>query len=159
MSAENLLDVAVRTVRGVAQGVIGTALIQGILSGIGFVIAGVPFAITLGVLSFGSAMLQIGTWLVWIPVALWLFYQGETGWAVFTTVLGIIIGVLDNFLKPLLIGRGAGVPLWIIFIGVIGGILSIGLIGIFIGPLIMAAGYSIVTSWLSQKEEHSQISK
>jgi predicted PurR-regulated permease PerM len=70
--------------------------------------------------------------------------------------------VLDNFLKPLLIGRGAGVPLWIIFIGVIGGILSIGLIGIFIGPLIimiMAAGYSIVTSWLSQKEEHSQISK
>jgi predicted PurR-regulated permease PerM len=132
VSAENLLDVAVRTVRGVAQGVIGTALIQGILSGIGFVIAG---------------------------VALWLFYQGETGWAVFTTVLGIIIGVLDNFLKPLLIGRGAGVPLWIIFIGVIGGILSIGLIGIFIGPLIMAAGYSIVTSWLSQKEERSQISK
>jgi predicted PurR-regulated permease PerM len=159
VSAENLLDVGVRTVRGVAQGVIGTALIQGILSGIGFVIAGVPFAITLGVLSFGSAMLQIGTWLVWIPVALWLFYQGETGWAVFTTVLGIIIGVLDNFLKPLLIGRGAGVPLWIIFIGVIGGILSIGLIGIFIGPLIMAAGYSIVTSWLSQKEERSQISK
>ena len=68
--------------------------------------------------------------------------------------------MLDNFLKPLLSGRGAGVPLWIIFIGVIGGILSIGLIGIFIGPLIiMAAGYSIVTSWLSQKEEHSQISK
>ena len=156
-SAENLLEVAVRTVRSVAQGVIGTALIQGFLSGIGFVIAGVPFAITLGVLSFGTAMLQIGTWLVWIPAALWLFYQGEIGWALFTTVLGIIINVLDNLIKPLLIGRGAGVPLWIIFIGVIGGILTIGFIGIFVGPLVMAAGYSIVTGWLSEEEGRSQI--
>lgn len=156
-SAENLLEVAVRTVRSVAQGVIGTALIQGFLSGIGFVIAGVPFAITLGVLSFGTAMLQIGTWLVWIPAALWLFYQGEIGWALFTTVLGIIINVLDNLIKPLLIGRGAGVPLWIIFIGVIGGILTIGFIGIFVGPLVMAAGYSIITGWLSEEEGRSQI--
>jgi predicted PurR-regulated permease PerM len=155
-SAENLLEVAVRTVRSVAQGVIGTALIQGFLSGVGFVIAGVPFAIALGVLSFGSAMLQIGTWLVWIPVALWLFYQGETGWALFTTVLGITIGLLDNFIKPLLIGRGAGVPLWVIFIGVIGGILKIGFIGIFIGPLVMAAGYSIVMGWLAEREGRSK---
>jgi predicted PurR-regulated permease PerM len=157
MPAENLLDVAVRTVRSVAQGVIGTALIQGLLSGIGFVIAGVPFAIALGVLSFGSAMLQIGTWLVWIPAAAWLFYQGENGWALFITVLGIIINVLDNVIKPLLIGHGAGIPLWVIFIGVIGGILSIGLIGIFIGPLVMAAGYSIVMSWLSDEVGSSRI--
>lgn len=148
-SAENLLEVAVRTVRSVAQGVIGTALIQGLLTGIGFVIAGVPFAITLGVLSFATAMLQIGTWPVWIPVAIWLFYHGETGWALFTTVLGIIVGLLDNFIKPLLIGRGAGVPLWIIFIGVIGGLLKIGFIGIFIGPLVLAAAYSIITGWLT----------
>jgi len=153
---ENLLEVAVRTVRSVAQGVIGTALIQGVLSGIGFVIAGVPFAVPLGVLSFGTAMLQIGTWLVWIPAALWLSYQGETGWALFTTVLGVIINVLDNLIKPLLIGRGAGVPLWIIFIGVIGGILTIGIIGIFIGPVVMATGYSIVWGWLSEEEGSSQ---
>ena len=140
-SAENLLEVAVRTVRSVAQGVIGTAIIQGLLSGAGFFIAGVPFAIVLGVLSFGTAMLQIGTWLVWIPVATWLFYQGETGWALFTTLLGIIINVLDNVIKPLLIGRGAGIPILVIFIGVIGGLLTIGFIGIFIGPLIMAAGF------------------
>jgi predicted PurR-regulated permease PerM len=156
-SAESLLDVAVRTVRSVAQGVIGTAIIQGFLSGVGFLIAGVPFATALGVLSFGTAMLQIGTWLVWIPVATWLFYQGETGWALFTAVLGIIINVLDNLIKPLLIGRGAGVPLWVIFIGVIGGILSIGFIGIFIGPLLMAAGYSIVMSWLSDDNGSSRI--
>jgi predicted PurR-regulated permease PerM len=156
-SAENLLDVAVRTVRSVAQGVIGTALIQGFLSGVGFLIAGVPFATALGVLSFGTAMLQIGTWLVWIPVATWLFYQGETGWALFTAVLGIIINLLDNLIKPLLIGRGAGIPLWVIFIGVIGGILSIGFIGIFIGPLVMAAGYSIIISWLSDEHGSSRI--
>jgi predicted PurR-regulated permease PerM len=156
-AADNLLDVAVRTVRGVAQGVIGTALIQGILSGIGFLIAGVPFAIALGALSFGTAMLQIGTWLVWIPVAIWLSYQGDTGWALFTAGLGITINVLDNVLKPLLIGRGAGIPLWVIFIGVIGGLLSIGFIGIFIGPLVMAAGYSIVMSWLSDDDGSSRI--
>ncbi len=154
-SAENLLEVGVRTARSVAQGVIGTALIQGFLSGIGFVIAGVPFPITLGVLSFGTAMLQIGTWLVWIPTALWLFYQGETGWALFTTVLGIIISLLDNLIRPLLMA-GAGVPLWIIFIGVTGGILTLGFIGIFIGPLVMAAGYSIITSWLSEEQGRSK---
>jgi predicted PurR-regulated permease PerM len=151
-SAEHLLEVAVRTVRSVAQGVIGTAIIQGFLSGIGFLIAGIPFAIALGVLSFGTAMLQIGTWLVWIPVATWLFYQGETGWALFTSLLGVIINVLDNVIKPLLIGRGAGVPIWVIFIGVIGGLLTIGFIGIFIGPLVMAAGYSIVMGWLSEND-------
>jgi predicted PurR-regulated permease PerM len=152
VSAENLLEVAVRTVRSVAQGVIGTAIIQGFLSAIGFLIAGVPYAIALGVLSFGTAMLQIGTWLVWIPVATWLFYQGETGWALFTSLLGITINVLDNLIKPVLIGRGAGVPLWIIFIGVIGGLLTIGFIGIFIGPLVMAAGYSIVMGWLGEED-------
>lgn len=152
-SGDNLLNLAVRTIRNVAQGVIGTALIQGTLSGIGFAIAGVPLAVALGVLSFGTAMLQIGTWLVWIPAAFWLSYQGETGWALFTTVLGVIINILDNFIKPLLIGRGAGVPLWIIFIGVIGGILTIGFVGIFIGPLIMAAGYSIITGWLDEEAQ------
>lgn len=145
----DLLVVAARTIRSVAQGVIGTALFQGVLSGIGFAIAGVPLAVALGALSFGTAMLQIGTWLVWIPVAIWLSYQGETGWALFTTVLGVFINVLDNVIKPILIGRGAGVPLWIIFVGVIGGMLTIGIIGIFIGPLITAVGYSILAKWLA----------
>jgi predicted PurR-regulated permease PerM len=150
-TGESLIDVGVRTIRSVVQGVIGTALIQSILSGIGFAIAGVPFAVALGVLSFGTAMLQIGKWLVWIPTALWLSYQGETGWAIFTTVAGIIINVLDNVIKPLLIGRGAGSPIWIIFIGVIGGVLTMGLIGIFVGPLVMAIGYSIVRNWLKEQ--------
>lgn len=148
-SGEFLLDVAVRTIRGVAKGVIGTALIQGALSGIGFAIAGVPFAVGLGVLSFGTAMLQIGTWLVWIPAALWLSYNGQTGWALFTTAFGVLVNVIDNIIKPLLIGRGAGVPVWVLFVGVIGGVLTIGLLGIFIGPVVMAVGYTILTGWLA----------
>lgn len=150
-TGESLVDVAVRTIRSVVQGVMGTALIQSILSGITFAIAGVPFAVPLGVLCFGTAMLQIGTWLVWIPAAVWLSYQGQTGWAIFITVTGIIINILDNVIKPLLIGRGAGSPIWIIFIGVIGGVLTMGIIGIFVGPLVMAIGYSIVTSWLGEE--------
>ncbi|WP_203425243.1 AI-2E family transporter [Sinorhizobium sp. BG8] len=150
-TGESLVDVAVRTIRSVVQGVMGTALIQSALSGIGFAIAGVPFAVPLGVLCFGTAMLQIGTWLIWIPVALWLSYQGETGWAIFTTVAGIVINILDNVIKPLLIGRGAGSPIWIIFIGVIGGVLTMGIIGIFVGPLVMAIGYSIVGNWLGEQ--------
>lgn len=150
-TGESLVDVAVRTIRSVVQGVMGTALIQSILSGISFAIAGVPFAVPLGVLCFCTAMLQIGTWLVWIPAAVWLSYHGETGWALFMTVAGIVINILDNVIKPLLIGRGAGSPIWIIFIGVIGGVLTMGIIGIFLGPLIMAIGYSIVTSWLENE--------
>jgi hypothetical protein len=72
-------------------------------------------------------MLQIGTWLVWIPAAFWLSSQGENGWAIFVTVTGVIINILDNVIKPLLIGRGAGSPIWIIFIGVIGGVLTMGI--------------------------------
>jgi len=151
-TGESLVDVAVRTIRSVVQGVMGTALIQGILSGISFAIAGVPFAVPLGVLSFGTAMLQVGTWLVWIPAAAWLSSQGENGWAVFVAVTGVIINILDNVIKPLLIGRGAGSPIWIIFIGVIGGVLTMGIIGIFVGPLVMAIGYSILESWLVEEK-------
>lgn len=155
-SGEKLLTLAVHTVRNVAQGVIGTALIQGTLSGIGFAIAGIPLALPLGVLAFGTAMLQIGTWLVWIPSAIWLYFQGETGWALFTAVLGIIINVIDNVIKPLLIGGSGDVPLWIIFIGVIGGLLTIGFVGIFIGPIVMAAGYTIIATWLSDEAQRTR---
>src|SRR4029450_12535549 len=110
-------------------------------SGIGFAIAGIPLALALGVLAFGTAMLQIGTWLVWIPSAVWLSYQGETGWALFTAVLGVIINILDNVIKPLLIGRSADVPIWILFIGVIGGRLTIRFVGIFICRMLMCAGH------------------
>lgn len=147
----DLLIVAVRTVRSVAQGVIGTAFLQGILTGIGFAMAGLSYSVALGALAFVTAMMQIGTWLVWIPVAVWLSYQGESGWALFTAVLGVFVNILDNVVKPILIGRRSGTPMWVIFVGVLGGVLTLGLIGIFLGPLITAVAYSLLTSWLSQQ--------
>ncbi len=94
---------------------------------------------------------------MWIPAAFWLSSQGENGWAIFVTVTGVIINILDNVIKPLLIGRGAGSPIWIIFIGVTGGVLTMGIIGIFVGPLVMAIGYSIVESWLRGQEERPKM--
>lgn len=93
-------------------------------------------------------MMQIGTSLIWIPVALWLAHEGQQGWAVFTVVWGIFINVIDNFIKPMLISHGSGLPLALIFMGVIGGLLAWGIIGIFVGPALLATGYTLVTHWL-----------
>lgn len=93
-------------------------------------------------------MMQIGTSLIWIPVALWLAHEGQQGWAVFTVVWGIFINVIDNFIKPMLISHGGGLPLALIFMGVIGGLLAWGIIGIFVGPALLATGYTLGTHWL-----------
>lgn len=143
-----LIAVAGQTVRAVSVGVIGTALMQALLSLFGFAIAGIPGAGLLGVFCFVLAMLQVGTSLVWIPSAIWLFYQGETGWAVFTSVWGIFINIVDNFVKPYLISHGSGLPMPLIFLGVLGGLLAWGFIGIFVGPTLLVVCFTLLKSWL-----------
>lgn len=150
-SSLNLLPVAVQTIRSVAFGVIGTALIQAVLSVVSFVIAGVPGVAVLGLFCFVFAMLQIGTGLVWLPIALWLTYQNQKGWAIFIVVSGLCINIMDNFIKPYLISRqGAGVPTILIFIGVLGGLIAWGFLGIFLGATLLAIGYTVLRSWLEQ---------
>jgi len=150
-SSLNLLPVAVQTIRSVAFGVIGTALIQAVLSVGSFVIAGVPGVALLGLLCFVFAMLQVGTGLVWLPVAIWLAYQDQKGWAIFIIVSGLFINIMDNFIKPYLISRqGAGIPTIIIFIGVLGGLIAWGFLGIFLGATLLAIGYTVLRSWLDQ---------
>jgi predicted PurR-regulated permease PerM len=144
----NALRVAAHTVRGVSLGVIGTALIQAILSGLGFAIAGVPGAAILGLLSFLLAVMQVGTGLVWIPTAIWLAHQGQDGWAAFTVVWGLIINVMDNFIKPYFIGRTSPLPFLLIILGVIGGLLAWGFVGIFLGTTLLAVAYTIFFTWL-----------
>lgn len=147
----HLLPVAVQTIRSVAFGVIGTALRQAVLSVGSFAIAGVPGVAVLGLFCFVFAMLQIGTGLVWIPVAIWLAYQGRTGWAIFIVVSGLFINIMDNFIKPYLISRqGAGIPTILIFIGVLGGLIAWGFLGIFLGATLLAIGYTVLRSWLTQ---------
>ena len=150
-SSLNLLPVAVQTIRSVAFGVIGTALIQAALSVGSFVIAGVPGVAVLGLFCFVSAMLQIGTGLVWIPIAIWLAYHDQKGWAIFIVVSGLFINIMDNFIKPYLISRqGAGIPTILIFIGVLGGLIAWGFLGIFLGATLLAIGYTVLRSWLNQ---------
>jgi predicted PurR-regulated permease PerM len=150
-SSLNLLSVAVQTIRSVAFGVIGTALIQAVLSVVSFVIAGVPGIAVLGLFCFVVAMLQIGTGLVWIPIAVWLVYQDQKGWATFIVVSGLLINIMDNFIKPYLISRqGAGIPTILIFIGVLGGLIAWGFLGIFLGATLLAIGYTVLRSWLDQ---------
>lgn len=141
-------DLVVRTVRGVAQGIIGTAIIQALVACIGFEIAGAPFPVLLTLLVFIACTAQLGALLVGLPAAGWIWYQGEPGWAAFLLGWTIFVNVIDNFIKPLLIGRGLPVPIWIVFIGVIGGLLAMGLVGLFIGPVVLAVSYLLMIRWI-----------
>lgn len=140
----------VRTVRGVAQGIIGTAIIQAGVACVGFEIAAAPVPVLLTLLVFITCTAQVGALPIGLPAAGWLWYQGHTDWAIFLTGWTIFVNVIDNFIKPLLIGRGLPVPIWVVFIGVIGGLLGMGLIGLFIGPVVLAVSYLLMIRWIEQ---------
>ncbi|WP_428940466.1 AI-2E family transporter [Fontivita pretiosa] len=150
-----LLDVAGNTVRGVIYGILGTALAQGLMAGIGFLIAGVPGATLLGLLTFLLSVLPIGPPLVWIPVAGWLFHQGRISWGIFMLLWGLGVSSIDNVIKPWIISRGSRMPFLLIFFGVLGGVLTFGFIGVFIGPTLLAVAYRLVEQWSAAVPEQS----
>jgi len=151
---KHLLTVAGNTVRGVVYGILGTALVQAVLAGIGYIIAGVPGAALLALLTFFfSVVPAIGTALAWVPAALWLFHKGQTGWGVFMLIWGAGVASVDNFVKPWLISQGSDLPFILIFFGVIGGALAFGFIGVFLGPTLLAVGYRLVEEWGSARRE------
>lgn len=142
------IDVITRTVRGVTLGVMGIAFLQGVLIALGLAVAGVPGAMLLGFISFILALAQLGSWPVWLPAAVWLGYQEHTGWGVALSVWGFALAVVDHFLKPYLISQGSGLPLVVIFMGVIGGLIAWGLIGIFLGAALLAVAYTLFQEWV-----------
>ena len=147
---KHLLTVAGQTVRGVVYGILGTALAQAVMTGIGLFIAGVPGAALLALLTFFASIVPVvGTGLIWIPAALWLFYQGSTGWGIFMLIWGVGVASLDNIIKPWLISQGSEMPFILIFFGVIGGALAFGFIGVFLGPTLLAVGYRLTQEWIS----------
>lgn len=147
---QHLIKVAGSTVRGVVYGIIGTAVAQGVLAGLGLGLAGVPAAALLGVLTFFLSAVPVGPPLVWIPATIWLFSTGNTGWAVFMLLWGtFVVSGVDNIIKPYLISHGAKIPFVIVFMGVIGGALAFGLVGVFLGPTLLAVGYRVVEEWSS----------
>ena len=151
---KHLLAMAAGTIRGVVYGVLGTALAQGILTGIGLLIAGVPNVALLTLLAFFSAVVPlVGPALVWLPAALWLFSKGATTWGIFLLVWGALVNQVDNFLKPYLISKGSDMPFILIFFGVLGGAVAFGFIGVFLGPTLLAVGYRLVAEWNTGKPE------
>jgi predicted PurR-regulated permease PerM len=147
-----LAGVAEHTIRSVASGILGVALIQALLAGLGFLVAGVPAAglLTLICLLFG--VMQLGVVIVLIPVVIYLFLTADTTIAVGFLIWAIVVAPVDNILKPILLGRGVDVPMLVIFVGAIGGFLSSGIIGLFLGAVVLAAGYKLILSWLKQED-------
>ncbi len=146
-----LLDLAASTVRGVVYGILGTALVQAVIAGVGFMIAGVPGAGVLTLLTFFLSVVPMGPPLVWIPAAGWLFHEGSTGWGIFMVIWGIGVSSIDNFVKPWLISRGSDMPFLLILFGVLGGAIAFGFIGVFLGPTLLAVAYRIIHEWLARK--------
>ena len=154
---DNVVRMAGQAIRGVALGVVVTALVQSLLGGIGLAVAGVPFATVLTALMFMLALAQIGA----VPVLLcglaWLWWKDATAWFFALLVWTVIVGSLDNVMRPILIKKGADLPLLLIFAGVIGGLFAFGLLGLFVGPVILAVAYTLLSAWVAEAPEEKKV--
>lgn len=147
-----LIKVAGNTVSGVIYGILGTAIAQAIVAGIGFTIAGIPGAVLLSVLTFFFAVIPFGPPLIWLPATIWLFANEKHGLSLFMLLWGIfVISSVDNLLRPYLISQGTKLPFALIFCGVIGGALAFGLVGVFLGPTLLAVAFRLIEEWSSEK--------
>lgn len=145
------VHLAGKAVRAVALGVVVTALVQALAGGLGLLVADVPFAGVLTALMFVLAVAQIGAVPVLVCAAVWLYWSDQVGAAVALLVWSVVVGTLDNVLRPVLIRQGADLPLLLIFAGVIGGIIGFGLIGIFVGPVVLAVAYTLLEDWMNEE--------
>jgi predicted PurR-regulated permease PerM len=146
---DRMVVLAGQAIRGVALGVVVTALVQSVLGGIGLAIAGVPFAGVLTTIMFALCIAQLGPILVLLGATVWAYHSLGAGWGTFMLVWALVVGLMDNFLRPVLIKRGADLPLLLIFTGVIGGLLAFGIVGIFIGPVVLAVAYTLIDDWVA----------
>ena len=142
-----------KAIRGVALGVGVTAFIQSFLGGIGLAVTGVPAAALLTAVIFMLCIAQVGPMLVLIPAVVWLYWKVGTLWGTVLLIWSLIVGAIDNFIRPVLIRKGADLPLLLIFAGVIGGLMAFGIIGIFIGPVVLAVSHTLLKAWVSGGEQ------
>jgi len=149
--ATSVSDTISRTVRGVMYGLLGTALAQSVVAAVGFLIAGVPAVALLSVATFLFSLIPVGPPIIWIGATIWLFDHGQTGWAIFMAVWGVLlISGVDNVVKPLLISRGSSLPFILVLLGVMGGVLACGFVGLFSGPTLLAVGMGLLRNYTAQ---------
>jgi predicted PurR-regulated permease PerM len=153
---KNIAEMAGATIRSVAQGVLGVAVIQAVLAGIGLFVMGVPYAGLWTLLVLVLAIVQLPTILVLGPIIVYVFYVAATLPAVIFLIWSLLVGVSDSFLKPLLLGRGLDIPMPVILLGAIGGMLLSGIIGLFVGAVVLAVGYKLFLVWLSEGVEPAE---
>jgi predicted PurR-regulated permease PerM len=144
-----------QAIRAVALGVVVTAIVQTAVAGIGLGVAGVPYAAALTAMIFILCIAQLGPILVMAPAVGWLYWSGHAAWGTVLLVWTLLVGALDNVLRPMLIKRGADLPLLLIFAGVIGGLISFGVIGLFVGPVILAVTYRLLEWWIADIDQPS----
>src|SRR5665647_3522744 len=149
-----MLHLTCNTMKAVMLGIFGTAAAQAIVALLGFLVAGAPAPILLAVATFFLSILPVGPPLIWGGAALWLYSQGDTGWAIFLGLYGLlVISSVDNVLKPILISHSAHLPFLLILLGVLGGALAFGFVGIFLGPTLLAVGLALMLHWIASQKE------
>ncbi|WP_213989648.1 AI-2E family transporter YdiK [Sodalis sp. dw_96] len=148
---------AAQAIRAVALGVVLTAIVQAVLGGIGLAVAGIPFATILTIVMFILCIAQLGPLLVLIPAMIWLYWSGETTWGTLLLVWSCVVATLDNFLRPVFIRMGADLPILLVLCGVIGGLLAFGMIGLFIGPVVLAVSYRLCFAWVHEAPAPGEI--
>ena len=156
-TGERTVRLAGQAVRSVAMGVVLTALVQSVLAGIGLWFCGIPHPALLTAAAFILGIAQIGPVLVLAPAIGWLYWTGSSGWATVLLVWSVPVGVLDNVVRPILIRRGVQLPILLIVAGVIGGLISFGVVGLFVGPVVLAATYTLAKDWVARGESETSM--
>ncbi|HUA78240.1 MAG TPA: AI-2E family transporter [Acetobacteraceae bacterium] len=152
--ADELITVAHLTLRGVVVGILGAAAAQGALAGLGFWVAGMPEPVLLGIATFFAAIIPNVVFLVFIPATIWAFYALGTGWGIALLIWNFgIVGQIDSVIRPMVIARGARMPLLLVLFGVIGGLGAFGFLGIFIGPTLLALLFTLIRDWSPEETD------
>lgn len=151
--AVRLIALVANVTKGVVWGLVGTAVAQGIMTGFGLWIAGVPQPVLLGIVAGAISILPVGAPIVWIPATIWLFVQGSTGWGIFMGLYGALgISSIDNVIRPMMISRGADLPLLLTLLGALGGVFAFGFLGLFLGPVVLAVGYTLALEFATGRK-------
>jgi predicted PurR-regulated permease PerM len=152
--SEEFVALAGATIRTVSQGVIGIAVVQSFLIGIGLKLGGFAHAGLIAFLALVLSIVQIGPSIVLLPCVIWIWMTKDSATALFMTIYLVVVGLADNVLKPLLMGRGLTTPMPVMFIGLLGGTLAHGIVGLFIGPIVLAVGWELMMAWIRDERTH-----